>query len=186
MDRPSRWRGYLVSIACLLFAALVTPGSTRVSRLTLSDVEMLRRMERFESDIKDQPRDVIQRALHELGAEMIRKDVRVRTGVVAATYERHKESSIYFGYNYDKADHYYLSDLDSELDGRFRHHRYWASVLRTFGTRQVSFELPIDHATFETLDKGQEISFTCSPAVIVRPKSVYCWPDEIRLDSRGN
>ena len=100
---------------------------------------------------------------------------------VASTYTRENQSYIYFGYDYDPNDHLFLSEIDPALHESLTHHRLWASVAKTTSSRQVSYELPVDRGTFELLENGMRISFSCRIAALIRGRSVYCAPDELEI-----
>jgi len=54
------------------------------------------------------------------------------------------------------------------------------SVVRTYPSKQLAYELPIDEPSFERLEQGQEVDFSCRIAALIRGKSVYCRPVELR------
>ena len=54
-------------------------------------------------------------------------------------------------------------------------------MVKTYPSRQMSFELPVDGQKFERLQKGTQIAFSCRIAALIRGKSVYCAPTDIVL-----
>jgi hypothetical protein len=81
--------------------------------------------------------------------------------------------------NYDQNDHLFLSDIDPPLHELLENHRHWVSVVKTYPSRQLSYELPVDEHAFERLEKGREVTFSCRIAALIRGKSVYCIPVEL-------
>lgn len=144
------------------------------SPLPLDDLELLASIEEFERAIDGQPGEVVRQLLRDQSEAFVGRAVTVRSAVVASTYIRENSSRIYFGFNYDPDDHLYLSELDSSLDERLENHRHWASVVKTYPSRQISFELPVSVQEYERVEQGSEISFSCRIAALIRGKSVYC------------
>jgi hypothetical protein len=132
------------------------------------------RVEDFERAIDGRSPEAARKMLTEQAHEFKGKILQVRGAVVASTYLRKNQSRIYFGFNYDPEDHLYLSEIDPPLDERLANHRNWVSVVRTYPSRQISFELPVSEQDFDRLEKGTEVSFTCRIAALIRGKSVYC------------
>jgi len=153
-----------------------TVAATTGASGPLGEAELLEGIEGFELAIEGQPRSVRQQRLHEQAAHFLQVPVVVRGAVVASRYERDNLSRIYFGYGYDENDHLFLSELDPSLDEKLRNHRLWVSVVKTYSTRQLSFEIPVGAETFDRLESGQAVSFTCRIAALIRGRSVYCCP----------
>lgn len=147
----------------------------------MTDIELLAHIEEFEQAVQGQPRETVQSLLHTHARRFSGQRISVRTAVVASTYTRVNTSDIYFGVNYDPGDHLFLSELDPSLHESLENHRFWVSVVRTYPSRQMSYELPVDEQTFERLEKGTQISFSCRVAALIRGKSVYCAPTDILL-----
>lgn len=142
----------------------------------MNDLELLAEIEEFEASIVGQRRDAVQRKLRDLATTVKGRIVNVQSGVVASTYARDNQSNVYFGVNYDENDHLYLSQIDPQLHEVLKDHRHWVSIAVTSPSRQLSFELPIDQDAFDRLNRGQELSFSCRIAALIRGKSVYCFP----------
>ena len=140
----------------------------------LHDSALLASIEEFEQAIDGQPVDVTRHLLREQATTFVGRAVTVRSATVASTYIRENQSRIYFGFNYDPNDHLYLSEIDPSLDERLENHRHWVSVVKTYPSRQVSFELPVSVQEYERVGQGSEISFSCRIAALIRGRSVYC------------
>lgn len=147
----------------------------------MNDLELLAGIEEFETSIVGQPREVVQELLREQASTFKGRVVNVPLAVVASTYVRDNLSKIYFGANYDEDDHLFLSVIDPPLHEMLENHRHWVSIAATYPSRQLSFELPIDQETFESLEQGQEVSFSCRIAALIRGKSVYCVPEVLSV-----
>jgi hypothetical protein len=167
-----------------VLAAAVTLGVavflSACGRAPIHDVELLQAIEGFEAAITGKPRGVVQQLLRDQAATFKGRVVTVRSATVASTYVRENTSNIYFGVNYDENDHLFLSEIDPPLHEMLAHHRYWVSVVASYPSRQLSYELPIDRETFENLEQGQEVSISCRIAALIRGRSVYCVPVELR------
>lgn len=148
----------------------------------MDDRELLAAIEEFEDAVRDQPRDVVQRLLREQAARFKRSVVSVESAVVASPYVRENESNIYFGAGYNPEDHLFLSEIDPPLHEALKNHRHWVSVVKTYPSRQLSYELPVDETTYSRMRQGQEVAFSCRIAALIRGKSVYCLPAEPVLD----
>ena len=142
----------------------------------LDDLELVAEIEAFEAAIAGQPREVVQRLLRDQTSTFKGRLVTVSSAIVSSTYFRDNRSNIYFGTNYDESDHLFLSEIDPPLHDALKDHRHWVSVAATHPTRQLSFEMPIDQPTFDRLERGQEVAFSCTIAAMIRGKSVYCVP----------
>ena len=163
----------VAAVAVVVFAASCSAPMT--------DLELLAHIEEFERAVQDQPRGKVQSMLRAHAGEFLGQRVSVKSAVVASTYTRDNTSNIYFGLNYDPGDHLFLSELDPSLHESIKNHRFWVSVVRTYPTRQVSYELPVDEQTFERLENGTQVAFSCRIAALIRGKSVYCAPTGIVL-----
>jgi hypothetical protein len=144
----------------------------------LDDAELLREIEAFEGAIDEQPREAVRKLLRRYADRHMGRVVHLSSASVASTYVRANRSRIYFGTNYDETDHLFLSDLNPALHHRLEKHRHWVSLVKTYPSRQLSYELPIDNATFRALEPGQTVSLSCQIAALIRGKSVYCVPLE--------
>ncbi len=162
---------WVASAACL---AACSPGS-------MDDLELLSGIEAFERSIQGKPRDTVQELLRAQARAYRRRVVTVRSAVVASPYIRDNPSRVYFGVNHDPNDHLYLSDIDPPLHALLANHRHWVSVVKTYPSRQLSYELPVDETTFERLEQGREVAFSCRVAALIRGKSVYCVPIEMKI-----
>ena len=147
----------------------------------MTDLELLAHIEESELAIQGQSRDTVQSMLRTHAQEFLGQRISVRSAVVASTYTRDNTSNVYFGTNYDPNDHLFLSELDPSLHQSLENHRFWVSVAKTYPSRQMSYELPIDEQTFKRLEKGTQISFSCRIAALIRGRSVYCAPTDIIL-----
>ncbi|MEJ2580582.1 MAG: hypothetical protein P8127_02925 [Acidobacteriota bacterium] len=148
----------------------------------MTDIELMADIEEFETAIEGQPRDTVQTLLRAHAHRFLGQEISVTSAVVASTYTRENTSNIYFGVNYDPNDHIFLSELDPSLHESLENHQYWVSVVRTYPSRQMSFELPVTELTFKQLEQGMNISFSCRIAALIRGRSVYCTPTEITLN----
>jgi hypothetical protein len=148
----------------------------------MTDLELLAHIEEFEMAVQGQSRDTVQSLLRTHARRFLGQRISVKSAVVASTYTRDNTSNIYFGVNYEPKDHLFLSELDPSLHESLENHRLWVSVARTYPSRQMSFELPVDEQTFERLEKGMQIEFSCRIAALIRGKSVYCAPTDIILN----
>jgi hypothetical protein len=142
------------------------------------DTDLVHEIEAFERSIDELPRADVQGLLRRHAERNLGRTVRVSSATVASTYVRDNRSRIYFGTNYDESDHLFLSDLDSELHRVIEDHRHWVSIVKTYPSRQLSYELPLDEATFRALEPGQSVTVSCRIAALIRGKSVYCVPLE--------
>jgi hypothetical protein len=147
----------------------------------MTDLELLAHIEEFESAIQGQPRETVQSLLRAHAERFLGQRLLVKSAVVATTYTRENASNIYFGVNYEPSDHLYLSELDPTLHESLEEHRFWVSVVTTYPSRQMSYELPVDKRTFERLEQGTQVDFSCRIAALIRGKSVYCAPTELVL-----
>ena len=165
--------------AILVIAVTATALACRPA--PLDDLELLAHIEEFENAVAGQPRDVVQEMLRDQASDSVGRLVNVRSAVVTSTYSRNNPSKIYFGVNYDEEDHVFLSEINPQLDASLKNHRHWVSIAVTYPSRQLSYELPIDQATFERLAPGNEVSFSCRIAALIRGKSVYCVPEVLNV-----
>jgi len=147
----------------------------------MTDLELLAHIEEFEQAALGQPHETVQSLLRTHARRFLGQRISVSSAVIASTYTRDNTSDIYFGVNYDPSDHIFLSELDPSLHESLENHHFWVSVARTYPSRQMSFELPVDEQTFERLEKGTQIAFSCRIAALIRGKSVYCAPADIIL-----
>jgi hypothetical protein len=147
----------------------------------MTDLELLTHIEEFENAVQGQPRDTVQILLRAHAQRFLDQRVSVKSAVVASTYTRDNTSNIYFGVNYEPRDHLYLSELDPTLHESLEEHGFWVSVVKTYPSRQMSYELPVDKRTFERLEQGTQVEFSCRIAALIRGKSVYCAPTELLL-----
>lgn len=168
-----------VSKTALLIA--VSASFSGCSPAPMSDLELLAGIEEFELAIDGQPRETVQQLLRVHASTFKGQVVNVPSAVIASRYTRENPSKIYFGTNYDQNDHLFLSEIDPPLHEFLENHHHWVSVVKTFPTRQLSYELPIDEHTFERLEHGQEVTFSCRIAALIRGKSVYCIPIEMNI-----
>jgi len=168
-----------VSRTTLLIMALVSVSAC--SPAPMSDLELLAAIEEFELAIEGQPRDTVQELLRVQAGTFKGQVVDVQSAIIASRYTRENPSNVYFGVNYDQSDHLFLSEIDPPLHGFLENHKHWVSVITTHPSRQLSYELPIDEPTFERLETGQEVTFSCRIAAIIRGKSVYCIPIEMNI-----
>ena len=54
-------------------------------------------------------------------------------------------------------------------------------MVKTYPSKQLAYELPIDEPSFERLEQGREVNFSCRIAALIRGKSVYCRPVELSV-----
>jgi len=161
----------------IVFAVILTVISC--SRQPLDDLALLQRMDSLQESTQEKERGAAREVLREFAHELSGAGLRVDHAIVAATYTREKPTNLYFGLNYDPDDHIYLTEIAPSHDRLIRHHVHWASVVKTYPDRQLSFELAIDEASYRRLQPGQVISFTGEIAAVIRGKSVYCIPISI-------
>ena len=168
-----------VSKTALLIA--VSASFSGCSPAPMSDLELLAGIEEFELAIHGQPRETVQQLLRLHARTFKGLVVNVPSAVITSRYTRENASNIYFGVNYDQNDHLFLSEIDPPLHELLENHHHWVSVVKTYPSRQLSYELPIDEHTFERLEHGQEVTFSCRIAALIRGKSVYCIPIEMNI-----
>ena len=159
----------------------VSASVSACSPAPMSDLELLAGIEEFEIAIDGQPRETVQQLLRVHASTFKGQVVNVPSAVIASRYTRENPSKIYFGTDYDQNDHLFLSEIDPPLHQFLENHHRWVSVVKTYPTRQLSYELPIDEQTFERLEHGQEVTFSCRIAALIRGKSVYCIPIEMNI-----
>ena len=147
----------------------------------MTDSELVVYIDGFQLAIQDQAPETVQALLRDQVVRYLGKRVRIDSATVAATYERENTTHLYFGVNYDPGDHLLLSEIDPSLEEFISSHHLWASVTKTYSSRQLSYELPIDRDTFDQLDAGQSVTFSCKIAALIRGKSVYCVPTEFQI-----
>lgn len=156
------------------------------SRQPLDDLVLLQRMDALQDSTRGQGRAPAREILEKFAHEHSGAELRVTGAIVAATYIRDNPTDLYFGLNYDPDDHIYLSEIAPAHDGIIRSHKYWASVVKTYPDRQLSFELAIDEPAYQRLQPGHVISFTCEIAAVIRSRSVYGIPISIEpVDARS-
>lgn len=166
-------------------AIMVLVSVFACSPAPMSDLELLVGIEEFELAIDGQPREVVQQLLRDHARTFKGQVVNVHSAVIASRYTRENPSNVYFGVNYDENDHLFLGEIDPPLHDFLENHHHWVSVVATYPTRQLSYELPIDEHTFEQLEGGQVVTFSCRIAALIRGKSVYCVPIEFNISERS-
>ena len=170
-----------------LIALAVLLTAISCGRQPLEDLVLLQRMDALQESTRGKTREQAREILEEFAREHSGAELSVSGAIVAATYIRDNPTNLYFGLNYNPDDHLYLSEIAPPHDGFIRHHRHWASVVKTYPDRQLSFELAIDESTYRRLRPGEVISFTCKIAAVIRGKSVYCIPKIIEpVDRNGS
>jgi len=172
-------RGRPLARGATVAACLV--AAVACSQRAIDDAELLAGIESFDRAVHGQPRTRVQELLRRQAADYKGRTVRVAAGVVASPYTRENDSHIYFGVGYDPADHLFLSAIDPPLHAALVHHRWWASVVKTYPSRQLSYELPVDEEIFGRLRPGQRVTFSCRIAALIRGRSVYCAPDGLQV-----
>lgn len=170
--------GFVSKTPLLIVVSMSVSGC---SPAPMNDLELLAGIEEFELAIHGQPRETVQQLLRVHARTFKGRVVNVQSAVVASRYTRENSSEIYFGVNYDQNDHLFLSDIDPRLHEFLENHHRWVSVVKTYPTRQLSYELPINEQTFEQLEGGQVATFSCRVAALIRGKSVYCIPIEMNF-----
>ena len=160
---------------------VVVVSASACSPAPMSDLELLAGIEEFELAIDGQPRETVQELLRDQARTFKGLVINVPSAVIASRYTRENPSNIYFGVNYDESDHLFLGEIDPPLHELLENHHHWVSVIKTYPTRQLSYELPIDGHTFERIEQGQEVTFSCRIAALIRGKSVYCLPIEMNM-----
>ena len=159
-------------VALVLFTGL---GCVDTARREIDDHALMRRIRAFEAALVEKTDAQKLAALAAFAGDMLHRRVRVRSGTVAAVYERGDDWNTrpFFGFDYVEAHYVRLADLDPEFYRQLHGHRYWASVACISDNRQLMFELAVDPPTHAGLRPGQNISFTCEVAGIIRGKTVY-------------
>jgi hypothetical protein len=174
-------RNHLIRLSGIAALAAVATSPIACSQNPIDDTDLVASLESFQLAVDGQPRDIIKTLVREQATEFKDRQLRVSSAVVASTYVRDNTSNIYFGVTYDPQDHLYLRDIDPALHAMLAHHRLWVSIVKTYPSRQISYELPVDRPIFESLVSGQEVDFSCTIAALIRGKSVYCRPDQTKI-----
>ncbi len=173
-DRHPVFRWQIMALVCV----------SACSPAPMSDLELVKGIEDFELAMDDQSREIVQELLRAYASTFKGQVVNVQSAVIASRYTRENPSKIYFGVNYNLNDYVFLSEIDPPLHDFLENHQHWVSVVATYPTRQLSYELPIDEHTFEQLEGGQVVTFSCRIAALIRGKSVYCVPIEFNISER--
>jgi len=167
-----RVRGMWTVVVLLLATGT---GCVEKPRPEMGEHRLMLRIRDFEATLADKNDAQKLTALAGFADEMLHRHVRVRSATVAAVYERGTDwdTRPFFGFDYVEAHYVRLADLDPEFYRQLHRHRHWASVACTIGDRQLMFELAVDPETHAGLRPGQQVSFTCEVAGIIRGKTVY-------------
>lgn len=168
-----RWRAAHRVCALVLVTCACAPPP-------IDDDELLRQIRVYEARLSDAPAEARKEMLREFAGRFLHRELSVSSAVVASTYRRDNVTRVYFGTDYDEANHLYLDDIDAAFQRRFERHEHWVSIVKTYRDRQVSYELAIDPATYRRLQRGRSVSFECELAAVIRGKSVYCWAIAVR------
>jgi hypothetical protein len=165
-------RGLCIVVLLLLS---IGPGCVDRPRPEIDEHALMLRIRDFEAELAPKSDAQKQAALAALADDMLHRHVRARSATVVAVYERGEDwnTSPFFGFDYVEAHYLHLIDLDPEFHRQLHGMRYWASVACTSGDRQLMFELAMDPETHAGLRPGQDVSFTCEVAGIIRGKTVY-------------
>lgn len=173
-------------VLCALAAvAALWAVSLACSPQPIGETELVASLESFDLAVKDRPRESLRALLREQAARFKGRLVTVSSATVASPYLRENTSNIYFGATYDSRDHVFLSEIDPDLHEALKNHKLWVSIVKSYPSRQLSYELPVDQSVFEALRPGQHVEFSCRIAALIRGKSVYCCPDHIRVTTLG-
>ena len=150
-------------------------GCVAKPRPEMDEHGLILRIRDFEAALDEKSDAQKLKALAGFADEMLHRHVRVRSATVAAVYERGTDwdTRPFFGFDYVEAHYVRLADLDPEFYRQLHRHRHWASVASTIDDRQLMFELAVDPETHAGLRPGQQVSFTCEVAGIIRGKTVY-------------
>ena len=171
----------LRALSAMAAVAALAAGHSACSPRPIGEKELVASLESFDLAVRDQPRESLKVLLREQAARFKGRLITVSFATVASPYLREDTSNIYFGVTYDARDHVFLSELDPDLHEALKNHRLWVSIVKSYPSRQLSYELPVDHSVFEALRPGQHVGFSCRIAALIRGKSVYCCPDGIRV-----
>lgn len=162
---------------CIVVLLLLSIGTGCVDkpRPEIDEHALMRRIRDFEAELAQKNASQKQAALAGLADDMLHRHVRVLSATVVAVYERGGDwdTRPFFGFDYVEAHYLHLIDLDPEFHQQLHGMRYWASVACTSGDRQLMFELAMNSETHAGLRPGQDVSFTCEVAGIIRGKTVY-------------
>lgn len=164
---------YLCIIAALLLSTGI--GCVGKSRREIDERALMLRVKGFEAKLAQESDAQKLAALAGFAEEMLHRHVRVRSATVVAVYERGNDWNTrpFFGFDYVEAHYIRLADLDPEFYRQLHGHRYWASIACISDNRQLMYELAVDAETHAGFRPGQNLSFTCEVAGIIRGKTVY-------------
>jgi hypothetical protein len=159
-------------LAALLSGAAACTGAPRPA---IDERVLMTQIGRFEVALQGTSDAQKLVTLHRFANQMLHQRVRVTQARVAAVYTRGSDwnTQPFFGFDYAEEHYVRLLDLDPEFDRRLKACRHWASVACTLGDRQLMFELALDSDADANLRPGQQVSFTCEVASIIRGKTVY-------------
>jgi len=143
---------------------------------TIDETELVRRLTQLEREAARAEPSEVAGLVRRFAREMAHQRVRVHSARVIQTYERVGwRTRPYFAVNYLPDDYTYLDELDQTFQDELAGHLHWVSIVKSLPDRQLMFELAIDDATFEALERDDVVTFTCELAGVIRGgKSVYC------------
>jgi hypothetical protein len=158
----------LLLVSPLLVGAMEAPEEIRAC-------DLLRRLIDLEETVRGLPREEIRGLIRSFAEGVVRKELRIASAVVMITYTRDWLTRPYFAIDYDKEDYVYYEELDPGLQQQLSRHVHWASVATSCPGRQLMFEVALDEKSYEELESGESIGFTCELAAVIRGgKSIYC------------
>ena len=162
-------------------AGIIEELRRSVRAVPVTEAALLSHIERFEREVDGRSGEDLRGLLQNQAEQYGGRRLRVSGATIASTYTRDNESNIYFGVTYDPDDHLYLRQINPSLHESLARHEHWVSVAKTYPSRQLSFELPIDRNTFDRLERGAAVDFTCRIAALIRGRSVYCAPAGLEI-----
>jgi hypothetical protein len=137
--------------------------------------ELLQRLVDLEEMARGLPREEIRGLVRSFAEGVVRTQLRVASAVVMVTYTRDWLTRPYFAIDYAKEDYVYLEEFDAGLQHQLSRHVHWASVAKSCPGRQLMFEVALDEGSYEELEAGESIAFSCELAAVIRGgKSIYC------------
>lgn len=152
----------------------------------LAEESLVSKIDAIEKLTRDAPDEVVRGRVERFAEEMAGRRIRVEAAVVTHPYVRADRPDVYFGVDYDPHNYVLLENVAPDRYRRLGRHRHWVSAVRSFGTRQLEFEIAVSRGVYEQLERGQSISFVATVEGVVRGRNVFCVADTVKLGtSRG-
>lgn len=165
------------ALALILASLLVTTCRKTHSPPSWSTSQLLEELVLLEQSSGNLSSEEARLRLEEFGQRAVHASIEVPDAAVMSLYQRGAEwrTRPYFALTYDRESYVYLDEIDAGFQADLASHSDWASVAGTAANRQLMFELALDRPTFEQLQVGCRVGFTCELAAVIRGgKSIYC------------